>query len=132
MSDILTRRQTRFVLWCPATVASPPDLIIGQLQNGNPPSFKPLVRKALQRAPGDIGTLGGLFELDASVLGLTDGQTYHYWFEIQNTSPGATGRVQTTDPARGSRRLPVVRARQPFADPSGIGDRILRRAACRS
>jgi 1,4-alpha-glucan branching enzyme len=98
MSDILTRRQTRFVLWCPATVASPPDLIIGQLQKGNPPSFKLLARKALQRAAGEVGTLGGLFELDASVLGLTDGQTYHYWFEVQDTSPGGTDRVQTTDP----------------------------------
>jgi pullulanase len=34
MNDILTRRQTHFVLWCPATVASPPELIIGKLQNG--------------------------------------------------------------------------------------------------
>jgi hypothetical protein len=98
MSDILTRRQTRFVVWCPATVTSPPELIIGQLQYGNPPQFKLHSRKALQRAAGDVGLLGGLFELDASVLGLTDGQSYHYWFEIQDTSPGGTGRVQTTDP----------------------------------
>jgi len=98
MSDILTRRQTRFVLWCPATVASPPELIIGQLENGNPPRFKPLARKALQRAGGDAGALGGLFELDAGVLGLTEDQMYHYWFEVQDTSPGGTGRVQTTDP----------------------------------
>jgi 1,4-alpha-glucan branching enzyme len=98
MSDILTRRDTRFVLWCPATVASPPEVIIGQLQNGNPPTLKPLARKTLQRAAGDVGTLGGLFELEASVLGLTDGEIYHYWFDVQDTSPGGTGRVQITDP----------------------------------
>ena len=98
MSDILTRRQARFVVWCPATVASPPELIIGQLQNGNPPTFTQLARKALQAAVGGGGTVEGLFELDASVLGLTDGQTYHYWFEVEDTSPRGTGRVQTTDP----------------------------------
>ena len=94
MSNILTRRQTHFVLWCPAAVATAPELIIGQLQNGNPPTFKELARKVLQAAA--VG--GGLFELDASTLALTDGQTYHYWFEVDDTSPGAMGRVQTTDP----------------------------------
>ena len=98
MSDILIRRQTRFVLWCPAAVANPPELIIGQLQNGNPPAFRQLARRVLQPAAGPGGTIAGLFELDAGVLGLTDGQTYHYWFEVDDTSPGGAGRVQTTDP----------------------------------
>jgi len=98
MSDILRRRHTHFVLWCPAIAASSPQLIIGQLQNGNPPTFTPMTKKALQRAAGDVGTLGGLFELDASNLVLADGQTYHYWFEVHDTSPGGTGRVQITDP----------------------------------
>src|SRR5262245_53949746 len=98
MSDILRRRHTHFVLWCPATVASSPELIIGQLQNGNPPIFKPLGTKALPRAAGDAGTRGDLFALDASTLGLTNGQTYHYWFKVQDTSPGGAGRVQITDP----------------------------------
>jgi 1,4-alpha-glucan branching enzyme len=98
MSDILRRRQTQFVLWCPVTVASSPELIIGQLQNGNPPKFEPLATRTLQRASGDVGTLGGLFELDASNLGLADGKTYHYWFKVQDTSPGGTDRVQITDP----------------------------------
>jgi pullulanase len=98
MSDILTRRQTRFVVWCPATVASPPELIVGQLLNGNPPTFKQLARKALHAAAGSVGTVEGLFELDATALDLTEGQIYHYWFEVEDTSPGGTGRVQTTDP----------------------------------
>jgi pullulanase len=98
MIDILTRRRTRFVVWCPASVASPPELTIGQLQNGNPPTFKKLARKALQPAVGGGGTVEGLFELDPGGLGLTDGETYHYWFTVADTSPGGTGRVQTTDP----------------------------------
>jgi glycosidase len=98
MSDILERRRTHFVLWCPATVARPPELIIGQLQNGNPPTFKELTRKPLLPAAAGAGTVAGLFELDAGLLGLVDGQVYHYWFEVENTGPGGPARVQTTDP----------------------------------
>lgn len=98
MSDILTRRQTRFVLWCPSGVTSEPELVIGQLKNGNPPTFTAIARKALRRAAGTVGTVGDLFELDANLLGLIDGETYHYWFEVDDTSPNRTGRVQTTDP----------------------------------
>jgi pullulanase len=29
---------------------------------------------------------------------LADGQTYHYWFEVQDTAPGGAGRAQITDP----------------------------------
>jgi len=39
-SNIVTRRQTHFVLCCPAKAANLPELIIGQIQNGNPPKFK--------------------------------------------------------------------------------------------
>jgi 1,4-alpha-glucan branching enzyme len=98
MTDILIRRQTHFVLWSPAAVANLPALIIGQLENGNPPSFTPLARRALQPAAGPGGIVEGLFDLDAGALGLADGQTYHYWFEVDDTSPGGAGRVQTTDP----------------------------------
>jgi hypothetical protein len=100
MSNIFTRRQTHFVLWCPAKAVTPPELIIGQIQNGNPPNFKELelARKPLQQAADADGPLDGLWELDASTLGLTDGQTYHYWFEVDNKAPGARDRIQTTDP----------------------------------
>ena len=98
MSDLLRRRQTHFVLWCPATPVNAPELIIGQIQNGNPPTFKPLARKTLQQVKSADGPVEGLWELDASTLGLTDGASYHYWFEVDNTLPGTQGRVQTVDP----------------------------------
>jgi pullulanase len=97
MSDIVTRRQTHFVLWCPARALNPPELIIGQIRNGNPPTFQQLTRNTLQQA-GDAGApVEGLWELKASSLGLSDGETYHYWFEVDDRSPGGTGRIQTTD-----------------------------------
>ena len=98
MSDILTRRRTHFVLWCPATAVNPPELIIGQIQNGNPPKFKPHTRKTLQQVNSSDGPVESLWELDASTLGLTDGESYHYWFEVDNTLPGSTGRIQTPNP----------------------------------
>ena len=98
MSDLLRRRQTHFVLWCPATPVNAPELIIGQIQNGNPPTFKPLTRKTLQQVNSAEGPVESLWELDASTLGLTDGASYHYWFKVDNTLPGSTGRIQTSDP----------------------------------
>ena len=98
MSDILTRRQTHFVLWCPAAPVNPPALIIGQIQNGNPPTFQQLTRQAMQQVINAGGAVEGLWALEASTLGLTDGETYHYWFEVDNRLPGSTGRIQTTDP----------------------------------
>jgi len=57
-----------------------------------------LSSKPLQQAADAGGPIDGLWELDASAVGLTDGQTYHYWFEVDNKAPGASGRIQTTDP----------------------------------
>jgi len=97
MSDILARRHTHFVLWCPAPVASAPELLIGRLKNGNPPLFQQVTRRTLKPALNGITPITGLFELEASTLGLAD-DVYHYWFEVDNTAPGATGRIQVTDP----------------------------------
>jgi pullulanase len=105
--DILRRRQTHFVLWCPAKASSPPGLIIGRIRNGNPPTFQQLARKTLQQAVDAGGPIGhwvailvqyldridGLWELEASTLGLTDGETYHYWFEVDDRSPVAFRRL---------------------------------------
>src|SRR5262249_12687001 len=98
MADILERRQTHFVLWCPRAPVKPPALIIGQIQNGNPPTFQQLVRRELQKSNGAGGPIAGLWELDAGTLGLTDGKVYHYWFEVDDTLPGSTGRIQVADP----------------------------------
>ena len=97
MSNILERRQTHFVLWRPITVVAQPELVIGRLINGNPPTFMQLARAVLQPATNGGAPIDGLFELDAGTLGLPDG-VYHYWFEVENTFPGAHGPIQVTDP----------------------------------
>lgn len=92
MTDILTRRQTHFVLWCPRET-SPPVLILGKLKLGNPARFKELDRWPLQPVP----QRPGLWELEAASCGLMQGQVYHYWFEVDNSWP-EPARIQVTDP----------------------------------
>jgi hypothetical protein len=98
VSDILARRENHFVLWCPAPPANPPELIVGQIRNGNPPTFQQIARQAMQQAMNTNGAIEGLWHLKAGTLGLAEGKTYHFWFEVGNTLTGHAGRVQTTDP----------------------------------
>ena len=37
--DLLIRRETKFVLWRPKNTTTPPKLVIGQFQAGNPPTL---------------------------------------------------------------------------------------------
>jgi 1,4-alpha-glucan branching enzyme len=96
MADILERRKTQFAVWRPAPDAPPPVLVIGQFQPGNPPSLINGQRIPFSRAAG----FTDLFVLDAAACNLADGQIYHYWFEVAETSPSRPRgtRVQVTDP----------------------------------
>jgi pullulanase/glycogen debranching enzyme len=96
MADILDRRKTQFVLWRPKPTAAPPVLVIGQFQYGNSPSMSGQQRIALTPVAG----FDDLYALDAATCNLIAGQVYHYWFEVEDTSPlGQPGmRVLTTDP----------------------------------
>lgn len=98
MSDVLARRETHFVLWSPTEPTDPPKLILGRIRNGNPPTFQELLREPLQKATGPGGAISGLWELPANTLGLSDGDVYHYWYEVDNRLPGSSGRVVVTDP----------------------------------
>jgi pullulanase len=95
-ADILNRRTTRFVLWAPRPQNLPPQLVIGRLRNGNPPSLEHVRRVALAGAAGS----SGLFEINAAACGLQPGLVYHYWFEIDDSRSGAQrpARISVTDP----------------------------------
>src|SRR5437868_3308788 len=96
MADILERKKTHFVVWRPKPGAAPPVLVIGQFQYGNPPSMTGQQRFPLAPVTG----FDDLFARDAATCNLVDGHVYHYWFEVDDTSPfGQPGtRVLTTDP----------------------------------
>lgn len=93
MVDLFKRKRSAFVLWGPADTAPAPNLVIGQFKPGNPPELFNRKQFALKRD-------GQLWSIDAADCGLADGQVYHYWFEVTDTSPTRDGaRILCTDPA---------------------------------
>lgn len=88
-------KKTAFVLWRPHNTTSAPKLVIGQFQAGNPPTLAGRGEFALQPVPGQ----SDLWSIGAGACGLTDGQVYHYWFEVTDSSPFRDGhRILCTDP----------------------------------
>ncbi len=94
--DILNRRANRFVLWSPRPQNQVPQLVIGRLRPGNPPTVEGISHVAL--AP--VADAAGLFEVAAAACGLEDGVVYHYWFEVDDSRSGLRppARVIVTDP----------------------------------
>lgn len=92
MVHLFKLKRSAFVL-CGAADSEPgPHLVIGQFKSGNPPELVNRKRFALQRD-------GQLWRIDAADCGLADGQIYHYWFEVTDTSATRDGaRILCTDP----------------------------------
>src|SRR5512138_700432 len=77
--DLLTLKQTHFVVWRPRGAEVPPRLVIGGVLAGPPVRFREEAEvPLLQSAAADE-----LWELPAAALGLPDG-VYHYWFLVKN------------------------------------------------
>ena len=95
MAHLFGLKKSAFVLWSPHRINPAPTLVIGQFQTGNPPRLAsrqefPLTQ---QEAHPD------LWSIDAAKCGLSDGQVYHYWFEVSDSSPTRDGsRISCTDP----------------------------------
>lgn len=91
-SDIRKRRRNYFVLWAPG-VELPPALIIGKV---NPDALGELVYERTY----ELLLLDGvrdLWQIKAGSLELDDG-IYHYWFNVDDTSPNKFGSMLVTDP----------------------------------
>jgi pullulanase len=95
MTHLFELKKSAFVLWNPHRIDPAPMLIIGQFQAGNPPRLAnrqafPLTQEA---------AYPGLWSIDAAQCGLSEGQVYHYWFEVSDSSPTRDGsRISCTDP----------------------------------
>jgi 1,4-alpha-glucan branching enzyme len=99
-ADLLDRKATNFVLWAPsAQPKSPPQLVIGQFQYGNPPTLGGNQTFTMTQAAG----APGLWEFPAAACGLADGNVYHYWFIVDDTNPdhvnNPLNRFTCADPA---------------------------------
>ena len=95
-SDLLTRRNTSFLLWLPNLTIKAPILVIGKFSAGNPNTLA-------NRQDLPLSAVGpnapGLWALTAQQSGLADG-IYHYWFKVDNTNRGepAGSSILCTDP----------------------------------
>ena len=85
-ADLLDRKATHFVLWRPRHMSPPPRLILGKLKPGNPPVFVGQRNLALQASPRE----SNLWEIPVTACALTDGDVYHYWFEVTDSNPYKT------------------------------------------
>jgi pullulanase len=118
-ADILTRRKDNFVLWRAASSTPPPRLIIGQLQPGAPVTLAGEQQLDLQQS----ANFPDLWVIPAANCNLTDGEVYHYWFEVTDTHPKRSGkRIRVTDPMAFTVDW-RLRAQQPAAPGYGGDDR---------
>ena len=95
--DLLERRKTKFTLWIPgqATGSAPPELILGPFDPNQSAAVNVTFEGPLQKS-GEPD----LWELDPTDIqpALKDGQVYHYWFQITDTSSENLGTMAVTDP----------------------------------
>lgn len=88
-------KKTMFVLWRPWNTSPAPRLILGWFQAGNPPELVQPLSFDLSELPGHPGLWG----IAAADCGLGEGNVYHYWFEVTDSSPSRDGqRILCTDP----------------------------------
>jgi pullulanase len=115
-ANLLVRKQTSFILWRVGNPNPAPKLIIGQLQVGNPIVLSGKQELPMQLVPG----FTDLWEIPAANCNLTDGQVYHYWFEVSVSHPGSPpgARLLVTDPTAYmvDWRLRGPRVDPPFGD----------------
>lgn len=88
-------RKKAFVLWRPRKTAVAPRLVIGRFEPGNPPTLGE--RQSFQLT--QMADRSDLWRINADECGLSEGGIYHYWFEVNDSSPFGDGRrILCTDP----------------------------------
>jgi pullulanase len=92
--DLLSRKQTYFLLWRPGQTDPVPTLCIG-IGSEASGQVEQLTEIPLQANPA----FPELWQVLAADCNLTDGQVYHYWFKLRRTKPDASDDlVYCTDP----------------------------------
>jgi glycosidase len=96
LADLLARKRTHFVLWRPRHSDPPPALVIGRFRRGSPPRL--VGERTLPLAPAAPHI--DLWQIAAADCGLRNGRVYHYWFEVEDSSPyrAPARRIRCTDP----------------------------------
>lgn len=92
--DLLSRKQTHFLLWRPGQTNPVPTLCIG-IGSAASGQVEQLTEIPLQANPA----FPDLWQVAAADCGLSDGRVYHYWFKLRRTRPDANDNlIYCTDP----------------------------------
>jgi pullulanase len=94
---LLRRKRTHFVLLRPRNTQPTPQVVIGQFQPGNPPSFSDQQVFDLKNSPA----ASDAWEIKATECNLVEGQIYHYWFRVRDgrSHAGQSSVLDCTDPS---------------------------------
>jgi len=84
-ADLLTRKQTHFVLWRPGVVDPAPTLYIGAIQPQNSETIQGNNLEHFREIPLQPASQPGVWEVAAQDCDLVDGQVYYYWFKVRDT-----------------------------------------------
>ncbi|MBV5304475.1 MAG: hypothetical protein JZU70_09805, partial [Chlorobium sp.] len=96
MANLFELKKSAFVLWSPNHITSVPKLVIGLFEPGNPTRLVKVKKFKLKQHTAHPD----LWSIDAAKCKLRNGQVYHYWFEVSDSSPTRDGsRIYCTDPA---------------------------------
>lgn len=96
--DLLSRKQTHFVLWRLGVSEPTPTLYIGNIQANSPAQLEKFREIPLKQST----EFPELWEVSVQECELTEGQVYFYWFKVRNTDPydptNASQILYCTDP----------------------------------
>ncbi|HBE16852.1 MAG TPA: alpha amylase [Cyanobacteria bacterium UBA11149] len=81
--DLLTRKQTNFVLWRAGANQLNPTIYIAKPSSNNPIEIEKFGEFTLHQST----EFPELWEVSPAECGLVDGQVYYYWFKVRNTDP---------------------------------------------
>ncbi|SEO08179.1 1,4-alpha-glucan branching enzyme [Mucilaginibacter gossypiicola] len=128
---IFTLRSANFVLWRLTATLPPPVLIIGRFVPGTPDTFEEILRADFRL----LAPFSDLWVVPLSSLDLPGNGHYHYWYEVEDSSPAALGRVAITDPlaytvdwriSKGDYAASVILVKDDLLLPCDAGGEILR------
>jgi len=119
LANLLSRKQTHFVLWRPGALEPIPSLYIGSFQANSSDPFEKFREIPLHQSD----EFSDLWEISAQDCGLTSGEVYFYWFKVRDTDPyNSTNRIlYCTDPTAWTidRRILAPAPAQTDGAPSG-------------